>query len=84
MKVTVRASEALLTTPPTSTLHSLRSVNLSGSQACVLFAATDVTINLLGSTEDVHNEPRKTTGEVMPIPKYCPSMFTDYWNKNEE
>lgn len=31
MKVTVRASEALLTTPPTSTLHSLWSV--SGSQA---------------------------------------------------
>lgn len=65
MKVTARATEALLTTPPTSTLHSVRSVDLSGllgiSDWSGLFvAAADMTIILLGISED--NEPRETTG----------------------
>lgn len=66
MKVTVRASEAPLATPPTSTLHSLRSVGLSGSQASLslLFAAADVTIIRVGSSADVDNEPRETAGGV--------------------
>lgn len=66
MKVTARATEALMTTPPTSTLHSLRSVSplwLPGiSDWSELFAATDMAIILLGINADVDNEPRETIG----------------------
>lgn len=84
MKVTVRASGAPLMTPPTSTLHSLRSVSLSGSKASlgVLFAAADVTIVLAGINEDDNHRGGKG---IVLIFKYCPGIFIDYWRiKNKE